>query len=120
MQQVRDLGLDKRCYIIAGVGPIRSLKALELLKALPGVFMPSETERRIRQAPEERREAEAMALCAETIQELREIPGVNGIHVVASGWDDFIPEVLTRCGIGQRTPLVGDSKIDAPIAAHTA
>ena len=33
MEQVRDLGLDKRCYIIAGVGPIRSLKALELLKS---------------------------------------------------------------------------------------
>lgn len=120
MQQVRDLGLDKRCYIIAGVGPIRSLKALDLLKALPGVFMPPETERRIRSAPEDRREAEALALCAETIQQLREIPGVNGVHIVASGWDDFIPDVLTRCGIGQRTPLEGDTKIDAPIAAHTA
>ena len=61
-----------------------------------------------------------MAQCAETIQQLREIAGVRGVHIVASGWDDFIPEVLTSCGIGQRTPLEGDSRINAPIAAHTA
>ena len=52
------------------------------------------------------------------MQALKEIPRVRGFHIVASGWADVIPEVLTRCGIGQRTPLEGDSRIDAPIAAH--
>ena len=33
MQQVRDLGLDKRCYMLAGVGPIKSLRALEHMRA---------------------------------------------------------------------------------------
>ena len=42
-----------------------------------------------------------MALCAETIQQLREIPGVNGSPRHGVGWDDFIPEVLTRCQRGQ-------------------
>ena len=35
---------------------------------------------------------------------LREIKGINGVHIIASGWDDFIPEVLTRAGIGRRPP----------------
>ena len=120
MRQVRDLGLDERCYIIAGVGPIRSLKVLELVKALPGVSMPPETERRIRSAPADRREEEAMALCAETIEGLREIEGVRGVHIVASGWDESIPEVLGRCGIGKRSPLPGNTANNAQNERATA
>jgi methylenetetrahydrofolate reductase (NADPH) len=102
MQQVRDLGLDKRCYILCGVGPIRSLRALDFLSHLPGVYIPDEVVRRMRGVPEDQMEHEAMELCSETVQALREIPGINGVHVIASGWDDFIPEVLTRAGIGRR------------------
>jgi methylenetetrahydrofolate reductase (NADPH) len=102
MQQVRDLGLDKRCSIIAGVGPIRSPRALDLLRSLPGVYIPEDVAQRVRSVPAERQEQDAIDLCSETIQRLREIPGINGVHIIASGWDDFIPEVLTRAGIGKR------------------
>jgi methylenetetrahydrofolate reductase (NADPH) len=102
MQQVRDLGLDQRCGIIAGVGPIRSTRALEVLTSLPGVYIPEEVIRRVRGTPPERQEQDAIDLCSETIQRLKEIPGIKGVHIIASGWDDFIPEVLTRAGIGKR------------------
>jgi methylenetetrahydrofolate reductase (NADPH) len=102
MQQVRDLGLDQRCYILCGVGPIRSLRALDFLANLPGVFIPDHVVSRMRGVPEDQMEHEAMELCSETIQQLREIPGINGVHIIASGWDDFIPEVLTRAGVGKR------------------
>jgi methylenetetrahydrofolate reductase (NADPH) len=105
MQQVRDLGLDKRCSILCGVGPIRSLRALEFLQELPGVFIPDDVVKRIRSVPEDKLQQEALALCAETIQRLREIPGINGVHIIASGWDDFIPEVLTLAGVGKREPI---------------
>ena len=105
MQQVRDLGLDKRCGIIAGVGPIRSLRALELLSSLPGVYIPEDVVKRVKSTPPERQEHDAIDLCSETIQRLREIPGISGVHIIASGWDDFIPEVLTRAGIGKREDL---------------
>lgn len=105
MQQVRDLGLDKRCHILCGVGPIRSLRALEFLSTLPGVVIPDHVAQRMRGVPEDRMEQEALTLCAETIQQLKEIPGISGVHIIASGWDDFIPEVLTRAGIGRRQPL---------------
>jgi methylenetetrahydrofolate reductase (NADPH) len=105
MQQVRDLGLEKRCHIIAGVGPIRTPFALEYMLELPGVYVPESLQKRLRGAGEKKMEQEAMAVCAETIQQLREIPGVRGVHIIASGWDDFIPEVLTRAGVGPRKPL---------------
>ncbi len=102
MQQVRDLGLDQRCGIIAGVGPIRNTRVLEVLSALPGVYVPDEVARRVKAMPPERQEQDAIDLCSETIQQLKEIPGISGVHIIASGWDDFIPEVLTRAGIGKR------------------
>ncbi len=105
MQQVRDLGLDKRCYILAGVGPIRTRRALDFLASLPGVYIPDHVVRRIKGTPEDKLEHEAMELCSETIQQLREIPGIRGVHVIASGWDDFIPEVMTRAGVGKREPV---------------
>jgi methylenetetrahydrofolate reductase (NADPH) len=105
MQQVRDLGMDQRCYILAGVGPIRNPSVLEFMLNLPGVYIPDDLLRRLRGVPLDRMEAEAMAICAETIQQLHEIPGVRGVHIIASGWDDFIPEVLTRAGIGSRQPF---------------
>lgn len=105
MQQVRDLGLDKRCGIICGVGPIRNRRALDVLRALPGVYIPDEVIRRMQSVPEEQMEHEAMDLCSETIRQLHDIEGIRGVHIIASGWDDFIPEVLTRAGIGKRQPL---------------
>jgi methylenetetrahydrofolate reductase (NADPH) len=122
MQQVRDLGLDKRCSIIAGVGPIRSTRALEVLTSLPGVVIPDEVSERVRSTPPERQEHDAIDLCSETIQRLREIPGINGVHIIASGWDDFIPEVLTRAGIGKRQALdtPAQSAEDAAVAASPA
>jgi methylenetetrahydrofolate reductase (NADPH) len=103
MQQVRDLGLDERCHILAGVGPIRTPNALQFMQQLPGVYIPDDLIRRLNGA--ENMEAEAMTWCAETIQQLHEMPGVRGVHIIASGWDDFIPEVLTHAGIGKRQPF---------------
>jgi methylenetetrahydrofolate reductase (NADH) len=117
MQQVRDLGLDKRCGIIAGVGPIRSPRALEVLTSLPGVYIPEEVTKRVKSMPPERQEQDAIDLCSETIQQLHEIPGIGGVHIIASGWDDFIPEVLTRAGIGKRGER---DKVAAPTASKSA
>jgi methylenetetrahydrofolate reductase (NADH) len=116
MQQVRDLGLDKRCGIIAGVGPIRSSRALEVLSSLPGVYIPEEVAKRVKSMPPERQEQDAIDLCSETIQRLHEIPGISGVHIIASGWDDFIPEVLTRAGIGKRGER---DKVATPTAAQS-
>jgi methylenetetrahydrofolate reductase (NADH) len=102
MQQVRDLGLDRRVYILCGVGPVRSLRALHFLQSLPGVVIPDHVVRRMRGVPEDQMRREALALCSETIQELREIDGIIGVHIIASGDDDFIPEVLTLAGVPRR------------------
>jgi methylenetetrahydrofolate reductase (NADPH) len=78
------------------------MRALQFLQALPGVVIPDHVVRRMRGVPEDQMPREALALCSETIQQLREIEGINGVHIIASGDDDFIPEVLTRAGVSRR------------------
>jgi methylenetetrahydrofolate reductase (NADPH) len=104
MAEVRAAGLEQRCRILAGVGPIRSVAALERLRALPGVHVPDEIGRRVRGAPAGRAEEEGLRLCAEIIDQVREIPGVSGIHVMAPGWEQGIPGILERAGLPRRDP----------------
>ena len=100
MAEVVDLGLDRRCAVLAGVGPIRSLRALEFLQSsVPGVYVPEDVARRLRGVPPKQVAAEGIAMCVETMQELQQIPGVAGVHVMAFGFERGVPEMLERAGI---------------------
>jgi methylenetetrahydrofolate reductase (NADPH) len=103
MQQVRDLGLDRRCFILAGVGPVKSLRALEhMRREVPGMYVPDEVVRRLRGVPEDRVPSEGLKLCSEIIMQVKEIGGVSGVHVMAFGWEDAIPEILAAAGLAPR------------------
>jgi methylenetetrahydrofolate reductase (NADPH) len=100
MTEVRDLGLDQRCRILAGVGPVRSLRALEHLRTgVPGLHIPGEVDRRLRAVPADRVATEGLRICTEIIQQIREIPGVSGVHVMAPGYEHWIPGILETAGL---------------------
>jgi methylenetetrahydrofolate reductase (NADPH) len=100
LTEVRDLGLDQRCAILAGVGPVRSIRALEHLAArLPGVRIPAALARRLRGVPAGQVAAEGLRICADTIQQLLGLPGVRGIHLMAPGFEHGVPEILDLAGL---------------------
>jgi methylenetetrahydrofolate reductase (NADPH) len=101
LARVRDLGLTRSCGVLAGVGPIRSLRALDVMAALPGVTIPAALERRLRGVPAHRVAEEGMAACAETVAALRELPGLAGVHVMAVAYERGVPEILTAAGLGR-------------------
>lgn len=108
MSQVRDLGLHERCHVIAGVGPIRSLRALDHMRDnLAGVHIPDEVARRLRGVPPDRVAEEGTRLCAELIRQVRDVPGVAGVHVMAFGNERAVPEILERAGFGPRADAGG-------------
>ncbi len=107
MSRVSDLGLHERCHILAGVGPVRSLRALTHLRSVPGVHIPDEVADRLGAAGPDRVAQEGLRLCAETIETLRQIPGVAGIHVMAVGNEGSIPDILQRAGVGARQQVSG-------------
>jgi methylenetetrahydrofolate reductase (NADPH) len=106
MARVRDLGLDQRLYILAGVGPLRSPKAAEYLRGhVPGVVIPEAVVERLRKTPEARWAEEGMQICVEIIEQVRALPGVAGVHVMAYRQEAMVAEIIRRAGL---FPRVGD------------
>ena len=111
MKRVGDLGLPDKVFILAGVGPIRSLGAAKYMAtSVPGMDVPEEFVKRMEGAiagiPKEdkagRRKAseeEGIKICVEIIQQVREIPGVAGIHIMSIEWEDAVPDILKRAGL---------------------
>jgi methylenetetrahydrofolate reductase (NADPH) len=102
MKQIRDLGLHERCHILAGVGPVRSHRALAHLATIPGVVIPDHVSDRLAAVAPERFRAEGEKLCAEVIAGLAEVPGVAGVHVMAIGAESSIPAILQQAGVPAR------------------
>jgi methylenetetrahydrofolate reductase (NADPH) len=103
MSRLSDLGLPQRCHILAGVGPVRSARALAHLAAIPGVLIPEPvTDRLMATSSPEQFRAEGEKLCAETIDRLAGVPGVAGVHVMAIGAESTIPAILQAAGLPRR------------------
>jgi 5,10-methylenetetrahydrofolate reductase len=105
LQAVREAGLHERCHVLVGVGPLVSARAAQWLRRrVPGVHIPDALVARLAQAADSCEEG--VRICVETVQQLREIPGVAGIHVMAHRHEDLVPEIVARSGVLQgRTPL---------------
>jgi methylenetetrahydrofolate reductase (NADPH) len=119
MEDVRALGLHEQCWVLAGIGPVKSLRALEHMRSeVPGMYVPDEVVRRLRGVPSDRVADEGLKLCAEIAEQVREIPGVAGLHIMAFSWEDAIPEILERAGIGKRASAVTMQPVGAGGAAR--
>jgi methylenetetrahydrofolate reductase (NADPH) len=100
MAQVRDLGLHERCHILAGVGAVRSRRALDYMREkVPGVIVPDEVYRRLQAVPAGRFAAEGARLAAETVRQVRAIRGVAGVHLLVAGNEEAVPAILDGAGI---------------------
>jgi methylenetetrahydrofolate reductase (NADPH) len=100
MQRVRDLGLHKQVYILAGVGPLRSAKAAEFMRTkIPGVVIPDEIVERLRKTPKERQQQEGRQICIEIIQQIREIEGVAGVHIMAFRQEALVADIVLEAGL---------------------
>ncbi len=104
MEMVRDRGLHERAYILAGVLPVKSMRMLEYLRSkVPGMIVPDELVKRFKKAPD--CAEEGVKVAAETIQALRQIPGVAGVHLMPAMWEAITPEVVELAGLLPR-PVV--------------
>lgn len=101
MRTVCDMGLHERAFILAGVGPLRSAKSGEWIRTnVPGVVVPDAILRRLRQAEHPREEG--LRICVEIIQQIREIEGVAGVHVMAYRQEELVGDIVERAGLLHR------------------
>jgi methylenetetrahydrofolate reductase (NADPH) len=106
MQQVRDMGLHERTYILAGVGPLRSARAAAFIRdKVPGVHIPDEVMDRLAQTPKKQQAEEGKRICIEIIEQVREIEGIHGVHVMAYRQEETVSEIVERAKLLPRRPV---------------
>lgn len=100
MQQVRDMGLDEKVYILGGVTPMKSVgMANYMKKQVPGMDVPDEIINRLKGVPKQDQAKEGIAICVETIQRLKEMKGIAGVHIMAIEWEQRVPEIVETAGL---------------------
>jgi 5,10-methylenetetrahydrofolate reductase len=98
MASVRELGLHEKAFFLVGVGPLPSAKTARWMKSnVPGVHIPDAVITRMEQAKDQK--AEGKQLCIDLIQEIREIEGVAGLHVMAYRQEEFVNEIIHASGV---------------------
>ena len=98
MSRLDDLGLLDQVFILVGVGPLPSAKTAEWLRRqVAGVHIPDTVVQRLAGAAKPK--AEGRKLCVELIQEIREIKGVSGVHVMAYRQEEAVAEVIDASGV---------------------
>ena len=98
MVRLDDLGLLDRIFILVGVGPLPSAKTAQWLRHhVAGVNVPDAVVERLAGAAKPK--AEGRKICIELIQEIREIKGVSGVHVMAYRQEEAVAEVIDASGV---------------------
>ncbi len=106
MEIVRDLGLHEKAYILAGVTPPKSLGMARYMKNfVPGLDVTDDVISRLRDAKDQREEG--INICVDIINQVREIPGVAGVHVMAIEWEQAVPDIVSRAGLSPRPAYEG-------------
>jgi 5,10-methylenetetrahydrofolate reductase len=125
MEKVRSMGVHEQVYILAGVGPLKSPGMAKYMKdSVPGLLVPDVLIQRMTDAgapwagkskdemTKEDKKArsaawqdEGIKICIELIQQLREVEGVAGVHIMAIEWEDAVRPIVEGAGLLPR-PVV--------------
>ncbi len=104
MIAIYEQGLTEKAYILAGLTPLKSARmAVYMRDSVAGVIVPDDLVKRMEQATDPKEEG--LKICMEQIQQVKEIPGVAGVHIMAIEWEHMIPEIVSRANLLPRPAL---------------
>ncbi len=103
MKQANDMGLTEKVHILAGITPIKNAgMARYMATKVAGMDVPQKLIDRVAGVPKGKQADEGVKIAVETIQQVREIRGVAGIHLMAIEWEQKVPEILDTAGLSTR------------------
>ncbi len=106
MKKAVDMGLHEKCYILAGVTPMKSVgMARYMSKSVPGMDVPDELIERLRGAGKGKAAEEGIKIAVEQIEEFKEMEGVAGVHLMAIEWEHRVPEIAEMAGVLPRPEI---------------
>jgi methylenetetrahydrofolate reductase (NADPH) len=100
VKMAREEGLTEKVYILAGVTPLKSAgMARYMSQRVAGMDVPDHLIRRMSGVPKDKAAEEGLAICLETIAELRQIDGVHGVHIMAIEWEEAVHRIVEAAGL---------------------
>ena len=114
MKKAVDLGLTGSCKILAGVGPLKGPgMARYMNNNVPGMYVPDHIIERMESAvagiPSDDKKArmqasraEGIRICIEQIEEIKQIEGVAGVHIMAIEWEEAVRPIVEGAGLYPR------------------
>lgn len=125
MEKIRELGLHEDTYILAGVGPLKSLGMAKYMKNnVPGILVPDEIISEMDEAgkpwagkklSEMSKEEKAdrshawkekgIEICVKLIKKLQQIEGVAGVHIMAIEWEEAVKPIVEDAGLYPRPQI---------------
>jgi methylenetetrahydrofolate reductase (NADPH) len=100
MERVCDRGLDGKLFILGGVTPLKSARMAEYMKQnVAGMDIPDGIIDRMKGVATKEQRQEGIRIAVDTIQALREIKGLRGVHVMAIEWEEAVPELMEKTGL---------------------
>ena len=64
-----------------------------------GMDVPDDVIKRMETVPKDKQREEGIQICVETIERLKEMPGVSGVHIMAIEWEEAVGEIVQRAGL---------------------
>lgn len=106
INQARERGLTEKVHILAGVTPLKSARMAKYMATkVSGITIPDAVIKRMEGVTREQSAAEGLKICQETIQEMRQLKGVHGIHIMAIEWEEKVPEIVQSAGLYPRPTI---------------
>ena len=93
--------ITEKTAILAGIMPLESAAEAERLRdTYTDLHIPDELIERLKTAgSKEAQKKEGLAICVETIKKIKDMKGVRGIHILSSGKEAIVPELLAASGL---------------------
>jgi methylenetetrahydrofolate reductase (NADPH) len=66
---------------------------------VPGIHIPDEVIQRLRGVTDKEQRKEGKRICIEIIEQVQEIPGVSGVHVMAYRQEELVAEIIHEAGL---------------------
>lgn len=103
MAGCEDQGLFDKVFILPSICIPRSARALHYMaEKVPGIDVPAELLQRMDGTPKEKQAAEGVKIGVELVQQLRDMPGVAGVHLISIKAPQVIAEVVEVAGLLKR------------------
>jgi len=110
--------LDK-VYILIGITPLKNFKMAKYMNdEVPGVFIPDALMKRMSDAEAAGNgEEEGVQIALELMAKIKGKQGVNGFHLMAVGWEEIVPRIVTEAGLLPKGFVPPEPKKPVPVAA---